>query len=148
MCYQTLNILAVTPKSRGIIVLYNNKKVKIEDLPVIEEGSIISFRLKIQDYAIRILGCYAPSFGDDPDYFINCKEILDQSTEYGMIVGDLNTTLNPILDRKNYRTDNHKKSRMVINNWISENEMIDFYRLTNGNEQTWTFRVKESHVQI
>ena len=70
------------------------------------------------------MGCYAPSSGDDPDYFINCKEILDQSVEeYGMILGDLNTTLNPILDRKNYRTDNHKKSRMIINNCISENEV-------------------------
>ena len=36
---------------------------------------------------------------------------------------------------------------MVINSWISENEMIDFYRLTNGTEQIWTFRVKESHDQ-
>ena len=33
---------------------------------------------------------------------------------------------------------------MVINNWISENRMIDFYRFTNGNEQMWTYRVKES----
>ena len=45
------------------------------------------------------------------------------------------------------KTDNHKKSRMVINNWISENRMIDFYRFTNGNEQIWTYRVKESHDQ-
>ena len=36
---------------------------------------------------------------------------------------------------------------MVINNWISENERVDFYRLTNGSEQIWNFRVKESHDQ-
>ena len=81
------------------------------------------------------MGCYAPSSGDDPEYFIKCKESFDLSTDdFGMILRDLNTTLDPILDRKNYKTDNHKKSRMVINNWISENEMIAFYRLTNGTE--------------
>ena len=58
-----------------------------------------------------------------------------------MIVGDLNTTLNPILDRKNYKTGSHKKSRIVINNWITNEEIIDFYRFTNANEQIWTYRV-------
>ena len=36
---------------------------------------------------------------------------------------------------------------MVINNWITENEMINFQRFINGNEQIWTYRVKESHDQ-
>ena len=87
---------------------------------------LISFRLKIQNESVRILGCYAPSVGDEPEYFVKCKEILDQSNELHCIfVGYLNTTLNPVLDRKKYKRDNHKKSSMVKNNWISENEMID-----------------------
>ena len=36
---------------------------------------------------------------------------------------------------------------MVINNWIENNELLDFYRLTNGITQSWTYRVKESHEQ-
>ena len=59
-----------------------------------------------------------------------------------MIAGDLNMTLNPDVDRKNYKTESHKKSRMVIDNWITNEEIIDFYRFTNGNEQIWTYRVK------
>ena len=47
----------------------DNKKVKLENLNIIEEGNFISFRLKIQNEAIRILGCCAPSSGDDPKYF-------------------------------------------------------------------------------
>ena len=83
---------------------------------------LVSFRLKVQNESIRIFGCYAPSEGDEPECFIKCKEILDLSTEdHGMILGNLNTTLDPVLDRKKYKTDNHKKSRLVINNWISEN---------------------------
>ena len=34
---------------------------------------------------------------------------------------------------------------MVINNWITNEEMIDFYRFTNGNDKVWTYRVKETH---
>merc|ERR1712082_268282 len=41
--------------------------------------------------------------------------------------------------------DNHIKSRLVINSWIEANEILDFYRLLNGNTQAWTFRTKETH---
>ena len=34
---------------------------------------------------------------------------------------------------------------MGINNGITIEEMIDFYRFTNGNEQVWTYRVKETN---
>ena len=134
--------------SKGVVILYNNKKVKIDDVSIIEDGMLVSFRLNIQNESIRILGCYAPSSGDEPEFFVKCKDILNQSNEsHGMIIGDLNTTLDPILDRKNYKTDGHKKSRLVINNWISENEMLDFFRFTNGNEQIWTYKVKEKMIK-
>ena len=59
---------------------------------------LISFKLTVQNEEIRILGCYAPSSGDDPEFFTQCKEILDQSSEtHGILLGDLNTTLDPIL---------------------------------------------------
>ena len=48
------------------------------------------------------------------------------NNKYVRILGDLNTILNPTLDRKNYKTDSHKNSRMSINNWIANEEMIDF----------------------
>ena len=97
---------------------------------------LLSFQLHINTEYVRILGCYAPSDGDKPEFFIKCKDIFNQSKEkHGLIVSDLNITLNPILDRKNYKTDNHKRSRMLINNWITNEEMIDFYNFTNGNQQ-------------
>ena len=107
---------------------------------------LISFNVSVQNEVIKVLGCYAPSSGDEPEYFVNCKDILDNSTEnYGLMLGDLNTTLDPNLDRRYYKHDNHVKSRLVINSWIEANEMLDFYRLLNGNMQTWTFRTKETH---
>ena len=67
------------------------------------------------------------------------------SKRKSLIVGDLNSTLNPILDRKNYQTDSHKKSRMIINDWLTYEAIIDFYKFANGNKQVWTYRVKETH---
>ena len=78
--------------------------------------------------------------------FLNCKEILDNAPEsHGMLWGDNNTTLDPIIDRRQYKHDNHIKSRLVLNSWIEANEMLDYFRLINGNIQWWTCRVKESH---
>ena len=36
-------------ESKGVIILYNNKKVKIDDVSIIEDGMLVSFRLKIQN---------------------------------------------------------------------------------------------------
>ena len=106
----------------------------------------MSFNITSQNETLKVLTCYAPSSGDDPEFFIKCKEILDNSTEeHGILIGDYNTTLDPHLDRCNYKHDNHVKSRLVINSWIEASEMLDYFRLTNGNIQQWTYRVKETH---
>ena len=86
------------------------------------------------------LGC------NEPEFFYKCKDVLNLANEKQGL-GDLNTTLHPELDRKSYKTDTHKKSRLVINNWIANEEMIDFYRFTNGSDQIWTYRCKETHDQ-
>ena len=51
-------------KSKGVIVLYNNKQLKIEGVSIIEEGMLVSFRWKIQNEPIRILSCYGQSADD------------------------------------------------------------------------------------
>ena len=35
----------------------------------------------------------------------------------------------------------------MINNWIANEEIIHFYRFTNGSDQIWTYRCKERHDQ-
>ena len=68
-------------KTKGIIVLFNKKKCKIEEIEIIKEGMLVSFKATIQNESIRILGCYAPSSGDDPEYVFDCKELLDNAQE-------------------------------------------------------------------
>ena len=126
--------------------MVSKKRVKVDNIEVIQEGMLLSFNISSQNETVKILTCYAPSSGDDPEFFIKCKEILDNSTDnHGILMGDFNTTLDPHLDRRNYKHDNHVKSRLVINSWIEASEMLDFFRLTNGNIQQWSYRVKETH---
>ena len=69
---------------------------------------LLNFNVTVQNETIKVLGCYAPSSGDEPEFFVNCKEILDNSPEnHGLILVDLNTTLDPNLDRQFYKHDNH-----------------------------------------
>ena len=67
---------------------------------------LINFNATFQNETIKIQGCYAPSLGDDPEFFLKCKEILDNSPEsHGILLGDLNTTLDPNLDKCYYKHD-------------------------------------------
>ena len=50
-------------------MLYNKDKTKIDDVSIIQEGMLLSFRMKINNKYERILGCYAPSDGDEPEIF-------------------------------------------------------------------------------
>ena len=101
-------------KAKGVIVLYNKNKTKVDDVQIIQDGMLLSFWLKINTEYIRVLGCYAPSAGDEPEFLYKCKNVLNHATEkHGMIVGDLNNTLHPDLDRKNYQTDSHKNLELL-----------------------------------
>ena len=129
-------------------MLFNKNKAKVDNFHIIQDGMLVSFLLQINTELVRILSCYAPLADDKPELFYQCKDVLNLATKkHGLIVGDFNAPLHPILDRKNYKTDTHKKSRLVINNWIANEEMIDFYRFTNGSDKIWTYRCKETHDQ-
>jgi exonuclease III len=67
--------------------------------------------------------------GDKAEFFLELREKnLQHADENCLLMGDLNTTLDEQLDRKNYQTDNHKRCRKVINNWIQEGDYVDVFR--------------------
>ena len=59
----------------------------------------------------------------------------------------MTTTLCPAKDRWNYSTDNHKKCRTVINNWIEEGDFTDTYRTFNPDVKSYTYRVREAETK-
>ena len=63
--------------------------------------------------------------------------------DYGLILGDFNTTMDPVKDRYGYLTDNHKKSRYVLRTWEESEELIDTYRYLNPESIGHTWRTKD-----
>ena len=73
-----------------------------------------------------MVACYALADIDDPELLLEAKSCLGNVFgDYGLICGDLNTTLNPKWDRYGYTQDSHQRSRAVINSWINTEELID-----------------------
>merc|ERR1712105_244363 len=85
--------------------------------------------------------------GDNPHYFEmvdNCLQDRAETSDYQILVGDYNTTLDYNRDRLNYSktNDNHKKCRELINNWISEEKWVDIYDYKNLGKKSYTWESK------
>ena len=56
-----------------------------------------------------------------------------------IIGGDFNTVLNTNLDKRNGRTDTHKNCRLMINNIIDINEVVDIWRIQHPDTRKYTW---------
>ena len=83
---------------------------------------------------------------DNPEFFLEVRKLtLEDNCSNILITGDFNTTLCPVKDRWNYTSDNHKKSRAVIQNWIDEGDYVDGHRaFFPENEKLFTYRKLEN----
>ena len=56
-----------------------------------------------------------------------------------MILGDYNVSLNFSRDTSNYLTDPHKHSRIKINQWIFNGELVDAYDELHPGKSSYTW---------
>ena len=125
---------------RGIIALVK-KPLKFESRITINED-ILKLVLRIENKSIAIFATYAPSQGNNSSFFNKLRESqLNSEEDFQIITGDLNTTLDPELDRTGYAHDSHWRSREVINTWMEDeqNGMIDAYRYCNPDKRQYTY---------
>ena len=114
--------------------------MKIEQL----NYNLVKIELEHNVMKMSIYGCYAPSDGNNYEYFLDLRRrTLEDENDEILLIGDMNTTLCHVMDRWNYQTDNHKKSRAIINNWISEGEFVDTYRAFHPETESYTFRKRD-----
>ena len=128
-------------KVKGILILYNKHATKIKNLKVIRDGQLLEFSFLVSNEWVNVVACYAPPEMDDPEFLLEAKSCLNNMPgDYGLICGDLNTTLDPKWDRFGYTQDSHRRSRAVINNWINTEELIDAVRFFHpiGPLYSWT----------
>ena len=100
-------------KNKGVIVLYKKVSTEIKNFKNHIQGQLISFQARINVTYVNFVPVYGPPEGDNPNFFLTAKSILDSMDgDYGLILGDFNTTMDPVKDRYGYLTDNHKKADM------------------------------------
>ena len=93
------------------------KITRVEEL----NYNLVRINLEHTIMKMTIYGVYGHSDGDRHDFFLDLRRhTLEDENEEILITGDLNTTLDPGKDRCQYKTDNHKRCRTVIYNWIND----------------------------
>ena len=131
-------------KQRGILVF--TKKASgytTTNFKLLDETNTLQFDAVSPDGTIyNIIAIYAPD-GNNAPYFKKIHEQIQiQKNHYQILIGDFNLTLNPELDRINYKyeKDNHAQGRAEINSWILNNEYLDVYRFHYPSTHGYTYR--------
>ena len=128
---------------KGIVMVYDRTRVQVDNLNVIEEGQLLSFRVKVNNTWLNCVTVYGPPEGDNSNFFLKTKTTLDSMDgDLGFICGDFNNTLNPLLDQYGYITESHKKSRETIKQWIENDELYDAVRHFYPNSPLFSWRTK------
>ena len=131
---------------RGILLLYKKSLgMTINNITQVN-FNLLRMELEHPELKLIIYGVYADSDMDNPEFFLEVRKLtLEDNCSNILITGDFNTTLCPVKDRWNYTSDNHKKSRAVIQNWIDEGEYVDGHRaFFPDNEKLFTYRKPEN----
>ena len=124
-------------------MVYDRTRVQADNLNVIHDGQLLSFRVKVNNTWINCVAVYEPLEGDNSNFFLRTKTTLDNMEgDLGFICGDFNTTLNPLFDQYGYITDPHKKSRETIKQWIKNDELYDAVRHLSPNSPRFSWRTK------
>ena len=95
-CYVAGNDTA----SRGVAILFgNNFQYKVRNVRKDEIGRYILLDIEMLNKRITLVNIYAPSSGDNPEFFNNVfQQILQMDKKDIIISGDWNVALNPIID--------------------------------------------------
>ena len=124
----------------------------IENVEIIDNSTLI-FDIKNSDNkTLTIAAIYAPSDADNIFYFEEIDNKLQNraiSSDFQMIIGDYNTTLDYSRDRKGYSKtiDTHKNCRALIKTWMEEEKWIDAFDHHHPGKKSYTWESKQKKGQ-
>ena len=105
-------------------------------------GRYIIIETVIGNKNTALCNLYAPN-EDDPDFFINLKNIIEDLDSHEFIMGgDWNIALDNDMDRFGTTIDRNPNARAIVNGWINNNEVVDIFRLKNPNLKRYTYMRK------
>ena len=147
--YNTISTYTV---QGGIYILVKKSLGKIENVETMDNSTLLFYIKNNDNKTLTIAAIYAPSDADNIFYFEEVDNLLQNraiSSDYQMIIGDYNTTLNYSRDRKGYSKtiDTHKNCRALIQKWVEDKKWIDAFDHLHPGKKSYTWESKQKKGQ-
>ena len=124
--------------SRGVcILLPRHKNYTFKRFKSDIEGRIVICEIEMAGEPIVICNIYGPN-KDEPRFYINMFQMLEDFSENKIIIGDYNLVIDPKIDRKN-STLNFKNAATIIKEASQEMLLVDVWRMQNLETQRYSW---------
>ena len=138
-------------KNGGILVLTRKNSGYIsKNFKIIDKDNAIQFDILSPDNTVyNIVAIYAPnSVQNNLELFMFLTgKFKKEEDDFQILIGDYNTTLDPLLDKVNYKNDDHTKTREVINSWLMDKDFIDSYMYMYLDVRDYSYRHDSDKTQ-
>ena len=95
--------------------------------------------IKLENKILKVINIYGPN-DDNIHLFEKLHIYINGNEENDFIIGgDFNTVLNTNIDKRNGRKDTHKKCRLIINNIVGINEVVDIWRIQHPDTRKYSW---------
>ena len=133
-------------QARGVAILFRKGlAVEIMEETIFRDhhGNFIAFNCKYENKVIT-LGCvYGPN-SDDPEFYqkivFHQIERLQALSDFTIIGGDWNITLNHSLDTHGYKSENNPKAKEVVQESMDNYGLVDVFREMHPNLKRFSWR--------
>ena len=129
--------------SKGVAILFKNTfSYKVHNVIKDQHGSYLILDISIFDNRYTIANIYGPSDRDNPDFFDNIFQIIENlGNRQVLTAGDWNTILDPTIDTRNYRNNNPKpRSRQIIHTKMENLDLVDIFRKVYPSKRAYSWR--------
>ena len=132
--------------ARGVCILFKrNIECKLYMVQRDLEGRILNVEIAVENKKYSLTNVYGPNV-DTPVFFINILELLKETSENKIVMGDFNCALNPSLDRLN-TTHNNYRSAEIIEKIMEEYYLSDIWRIRNPDTRHYTWIKRKTENQ-
>ena len=142
--------------SRGVLVLIKPKSsVLVSKCITDSDGRQVMLQLEVNNSKVTLAGLYAPN-NDDPKFFLDLMDRVEKfNSEYLLLVGDFNLTLDDHLDRqrkykKELCTNLNPKALRKCQDICDQWDLIDAWRLKNPEVRrcSWHWKNVASRIDL
>lgn len=135
-----------TSAARGTAILIKKKlEIKINEISRDPEGRFVSLSFCYESVDVTCTSVYAPNT-DGQDFFVNMFTNTESLIGRKIYAGDFNTILDKKLDIKGGRGCSHPKATEYLNEYMSQNDLVDIWRVLNPDLFRSTFIQKQTSV--